>query len=214
MPCGSCGSEVSSESVYCPKCGTRLNFDEPGPPENQPGPVSPKDQFRDTTKGRQGGDVHEEDLWKGGYSGKDMIGNWLLAGLASIALITGSVMWPSFRIGFLPIAGLIWVFLVGLLAYRKLAVHYELTSQRFIHKIGILKQRTDRIEVIDIDDVTVEQGIVQRMLGVGSITVTSSDRTHPELRLRGINEAKRIADLIDDVRRKERRARGLHIEAI
>jgi membrane protein YdbS with pleckstrin-like domain len=93
-------------------------------------------------------------------------------------------------------------------------VHYELTSQRFIHQTGILTRATDRIEVIDIDDVSFTQGPVQRMLGVGRITVTSSDRSHPLLHMIGIGDVKSVAGLIDDVRRKERRRRSLHIEAI
>jgi uncharacterized membrane protein YdbT with pleckstrin-like domain len=108
----------------------------------------------------------------------------------------------------------VWLGLGLVLVYRKLDVHYTLTSQRFVHKKGILKRVTDRIEVIDIDDVTFEQGIIQRMLGVGTVRLTSSDRSHPELALRGIDEVQRISGLIDDVRRRERRKRGLHIEAI
>ncbi len=65
-----------------------------------------------------------------------------------------------------------------------------------------------------MDDVTFVQGIIQRMLSVGTIRVSSSDRTHPELVLLGIDNVEKVADLIDDARRKERRRRGLHIEAI
>lgn len=177
--------------------------------------MNPADKLRNATGKPLDGDSGEEvDLWQGGYSGKDMVGSWILAGVISVALIAGSVMLPAAMIFLLPLAGLVWLYFGGLLAYRKLAVHYELTSQRFIHKIGILRQVTDRIEVIDIDDVTVEQGIIQRMFGVGTIRVASSDRTHPELVLRGIDDVKNVADVIDDTRRKERRSRGLHIEAI
>jgi hypothetical protein len=70
------------------------------------------------------------------------------------------------------------------------------------------------MEVIDIDDVTFEQKIVERMMGVGSIKIISSDRTHPELWMRGIENVRHIATQIDDIRRKERRKRALHIEAI
>jgi hypothetical protein len=73
---------------------------------------------------------------------------------------------------------------------------------------------TDRIEVIDVDDVSCEQGIVERMLGVGTIRIQSSDRTHPELSLLGIENVRQVAELIDDTRRKERQRRGLHIEAV
>ena len=83
-----------------------------------------------------------------------------------------------------------------------------------IHKRGILRRVTDRIELIDIDDVTFAQGIVERMLGVGTITVTSSDRTHPKFDMPGIDSVNKIAGEIDDLRRDERRRRGLHIESI
>jgi uncharacterized membrane protein YdbT with pleckstrin-like domain len=100
------------------------------------------------------------------------------------------------------------------LAYRKLTVKYQLTTQRFIHEKGLLKRVTDRIEVIDIDDVSVEQRLIERMVGVGTIKLISSDRSHPVLMLRGIEKVREVAATIDDLRRKERRRRGLHIESI
>ncbi len=165
----------------------------------------------------KGGDADEpeEDLWSGGYSGKAMYGSWLGAIVATVVFpIIGSLV-PviGIMIG-VGLAALVWVGLAILLAARKLGVHYELTSQRFIHKAGILSRRTDRIELIDIDDVSYVQGIVQRMLGIGSIKITSSDRSHPELSMLGIDGVERVADMIDDARRAERRRRGLHIEAI
>lgn len=112
------------------------------------------------------------------------------------------------------LAGALWIGLALLLGYRKLANSYRLTNQRLIHKSGVLRQVTDRIEVIDMDDVTYVQGIVERLFSVGTIQITSSDRSHPRLDLQGIDEVQRVADLIDDVRRNERRERGVHIETI
>jgi hypothetical protein len=62
--------------------------------------------------------------------------------------------------------------------------------------------------------VTFTQGIIERILNVGTIKLSSSDRTHPVILLQGISDVKRIADLIDDARRRERRKRGVHIESI
>ncbi|MBP87344.1 MAG: hypothetical protein CMJ64_11590 [Planctomycetaceae bacterium] len=174
--------------------------------------ASPADRFKESAETRKDdGSEEEQDLWAGGYSGKAMYGTWVLGGIITVGLGVGAVL------GFLPIAiaiPVLWIVLGGILAYKKLSVHYELTTQRFIHKSGILKRVTDRIEVIDIDDVTYEQGVVQRMLDVGTIRLSSSDRTHPELVLTGIDEVAKIADMVDDIRRKERRRRGLHIETI
>jgi len=147
-----------------------------------------------------------------------MFGNWLLAGVLTIVLLVAVLAAGpgnfSYWAAWLVIAALIWGGFACLLAYRKLTVKYQLTTQRFIHEAGLLKRVTDRIEVIDIDDVSFEQRILERMVGVGTIKLISSDRSHPVLVMRGIEGVKEVASLIDDLRRKERRRRGLHIEAI
>jgi len=159
-------------------------------------------------------DTKEETLWSGGYSAKAMYGTWLVLFLLTVVLIVPMFLQPDWTIVLFALIGLAWVGVGLLLAYRKLAVSYELTTQRFIHRAGIFIRRTDRIEVIDIDDVTFTQGLIQRLLGVGKIDMTSTDRSHPHLILPGIDGVARVAEMIDNVRRQERRRRGLHIEAI
>jgi len=51
-------------------------------------------------------------------------------------------------------------------------------------------------------------------VGVGTIRIVSSDRSHPDFSLPGIENARRVAEQFDDARRAERRRRGLHIEQI
>jgi hypothetical protein len=52
------------------------------------------------------------------------------------------------------------------------------------------------------------------MLGVGTVRITSSDRSTPEFVLVGIEDVRKVAVLIDEARRNERRKRGVHIESI
>ena len=84
------------------------------------------------------------------------------------------------------IIALVWLGLGLLLLFQKLNVHYELTNRRLIHRSGILLRRTYRMELIDIGDVSHEQGIIERLIDVGMIEITSSDRTHPIMELPGI----------------------------
>lgn len=175
---------------------------------------SPKERFRELASPRTVADEHEqeESLWIGGYSPKAMVGMWVVMALVTVAIIAAAVLFEPLT--FLIAAGLIVaMWLVGGFAYlwRRLGIHYELTTQRFIHKKGVLTRHTDRIEVIDINDVSYRQGPIERILGVGTIVITSSDQSHPELTMVGIDEVTRIAGLIDDVRRKERRKRSLHL---
>ena len=214
MKCPKCEAEILEDALFCQHCGQSLRNDDAAP-------TTPADKFKDSALANNDRDYDpEEELWQGGYSGKAMYGSWLVATVVSIVIIVAAVILSMTGAG-LPaafVAGMIvvllWIVIFGIFLYRKWSVHYELTSQRFIHREGILNRTTDRIEVIDMDDVTYSQGIIQRMLGVGTIRITSTDRSHPELTLIGINEVQRIAGLIDDVRRTERRRRGLHIEAI
>ena len=224
MKCESCGVEAVSGAKFCQECGRQvvdlggpLNASAEGPGLNtsEEAALGPKEKFQSLAEKSQLDDsIPEEQLWTGGYSAKAMLGIWLSTVSASvIAVILGAMM----EIGALLVLEMIavfWFIAMIVLLYRKLHVHYQLTSQRFIHKSGILKRVTDRIEVIDIDDVTYAQGLLQRLLGVGTIKITSSDRSHPELWLHGIDGVQRVAGIIDDIRRQERRRRGLHIEAI
>jgi membrane protein YdbS with pleckstrin-like domain len=217
MQCKACGTETPSESVFCPKCGERLN-EEAGAAGSQAAEAdSPADRFLQGTRDSRPGELAAETpLWEGNYSGKAMLGSWILAGLLTLALIVGAALiaQPYGWWALLVLVVVIWGGLGLTLAYRKLAVHYRLTPQRFLHDKGIFVRRSDRIETIDIDDVTCEQGLVQRFLNVGTIRVSSSDRSHPELVLPGIDDVRRVADLIDDARRQERLRRGLHVESI
>lgn len=180
---------------------------------------SPTDRFREAAAAKleaaNASATPERSLWQGGYSAKAMYGTWLITALISIAtvvmvFVTGhgsdSTIW--YIVGGCLL--LLWFAVIATYLYRRLGVHYELTTQRFIHQAGVMVRRTDRIEVIDIEDVSYTQGIVQRMLGVGTIKISGRDQTHPELEMSGIDKVPEVASLIDDVRRDERRRRSLH----
>ena len=208
------GPEEASEdaSVAAQENATEAEKVTQTPPQNA------ADKFREQVQSTQEtvDDYEpEEELWEGGYSAKAMVGTWLMLAIGSVALLI-LPLFVDFLAVIVSLGVIVVGWLVGAIVYgwRRFGVHYELTSQRFIHQTGILTRNTDRIEVIDIDDVSFTQGPVQRMLGVGRITITSSDRSHPLLDMIGIADVKSVAGLIDDVRRKERRRRSLHIEAI
>jgi hypothetical protein len=107
-----------------------------------------------------------------------------------------------------------WLYCLAVLGLRRLSVHYVLTTRRFIHERGILRRVNDRIEVLDMDDITFEQRLWERLTDVGTIRIASHDRTNPELILPGIENVKEVATVLDNARLAERRRRGLHVEQI
>jgi membrane protein YdbS with pleckstrin-like domain len=164
---------------------------------------------------RSGNAPPEETLWSGSYSPKAMADWAAVAAVltivgAIVAVLTGPIGWAVFAIG----AVIVWA-AVGLVAlYRRMTVRYQLTTFRLFHETGLLSRTRDRIEVIDIDDVTLKQGLIERMFDVGTIYVQSSDMTHGNLLMAGIEDARTVTDLIDNTRRAERQRRGLFMENV
>lgn len=183
---------------------------------------TPKERFKQMAASKQngaGGDVDEEEthVWQGSYSHLAMIGTWIAGGLATVIAPVMALLMNlpgNYWLTLIGILALIWIGMWGLYAYRRYSVHYKLSSQRFVHESGLLWRTVDRVELIDIDDVTYVQGPVERAFSVGTIRLSSSDKTTPELALPGIANVREVADMIDDARRKERRSRGLHIEQV
>jgi uncharacterized membrane protein YdbT with pleckstrin-like domain len=158
----------------------------------------------------------EDELWHGGYSGKDMAGTWVVAGFLTLVALGACIVFALTPV-WLGIAGgaaIVWIALLGVLMVRKMSIDYRLTTQRLVRKTGLLNRKTGRVEVIDIDDVSIEQSLMQRMLGVGRIKILSSDVSDPELMMLGIQDPTRVAELIDKARRDERVKRGVHIEQV
>ena len=163
------------------------------------------------------GDDSETVLWDGRFSKLAMIGEWIGAIVLTIAVLVIGGLWgmTSQQWGWaVALLAIVWIGLVLRFLYKQLSIKYHLTNQRFIHERGLLWRSIDRIEAIDIDDVAVQQGPVERMLGVGSVRIRSSDSSTPEFMVEGIEDVRRVATLIDDARRKERRKRGVYVEQV
>lgn len=163
-------------------------------------------------------DEKENLLWEGSFSSKAMFGTWLSNALITFAVVVASIVLPVlgpltwlFALGFILV---LWLVTGSIFLYRRFSIHYQVTSQRLIHQRGILVRITDRIELIDIDDLSFSQSLVQRFLGVGSITISGSDKTDPVLIMLGIDQVAKVAGIIDDARRSERRKHSVHIESI
>jgi uncharacterized membrane protein YdbT with pleckstrin-like domain len=201
MECGKCQREVPAGSAFCPQCGASLADD------------APTGTQRAATAGR-GRSPAEDEIWSGCYSAKAMAGTFAAAAVltvlgVAIAAFAGPPGWIAFVVGAL----VVWSWLAFVYFYRRFTVRYRLTTFRFFHETGLLSRTSNRVEVIDIDDVTMHQGVIERMFDVGTVQVASSDTTHPHLALIGVEDPRKVADLIDGARRAERQRRGLHLDA-
>lgn len=209
MNCTNCLKEIIEDAPFCHHCGFRL--------DGKASELTPIERFHAAMPSEAGEDEQERELWQGSFSKLAMTGAWIAAtGISLLLFIIGVI--SSFT-GFgwaiaVVLIILIWVGLILRLLYLQLSRHYYLSNQRFVHEQGLLWREIDRVEAIDIDDVSYVQGPIERFLGVGTVKIVSSDQTHPSIDLPGIENVRAVASLIDETRRQERRKRGLHIESV
>jgi uncharacterized membrane protein YdbT with pleckstrin-like domain len=69
---------------------------------------------------------------------------------------------------------------------RALGTHYRITSQRVIVETGMFSKRVDQLDLYRIVDFVVERSFGQRIMGTGTITIDSMDKTTPVTHVAGI----------------------------
>lgn len=111
-----------------------------------------------------------------------------------------------------------WLYLIFIvLAIASLALpmllvrrnKYRISNYRIDHEEGLLSKRIDTIELWHVDDVDMEQSLIDRMMGVGTITIRSNDATTPILPLRSLPEPRRLLDAIKQRIIAVKRQRGV-----
>ena len=73
---------------------------------------------------------------------------------------------------------------------------YALSDDRLFLSVGFLSIKDEEILLYRIRDLSVSRSLGQRLFGVGSITVTSSDKSQPSLLLKNIKDPVAVKELI------------------
>jgi hypothetical protein len=76
------------------------------------------------------------------------------------------------------------------------ATSLTVTTKRTVFRQGILSKRTNEVRHKDVRNIQVEQPILQRLFGVGTIAISSSGQSEMEIMAEGIPEPQKIADMI------------------
>ena len=87
---------------------------------------------------------------------------------------------------------------------------YALSEDRLFLKRGFLNIKQDEILLYRIRDLRVTINLWQRIFGVGTVTIVSTDKSNPELELKNIKQPNEVKELIHEYVEKmkiERRMR-------
>ena len=73
---------------------------------------------------------------------------------------------------------------------------YAISEDRLFQATGILNLKYEEILLYRIRDISLSRSFGQRIFGVGSITVTSSDKSRPVLVIQNVKDAPAVKELI------------------
>ena len=93
--------------------------------------------------------------------------------------------------------------------YLVASTRYRLTSQRLFAQTGLIAKNLEEVELFRVKDVTLSQGMLDRMLGTGTVTVLSTDDTAPRLALAGIRDPLAAKEAIRTAFRAARQREGM-----
>ena len=164
--------------------------------------------------------AQEADQWTGRTSWKYFSGSlilWVVLAIVAIVGISWAAQGNDERMFFwqlkwdLIIIAAMGVFFLARMFLHILSHRYRLTSQRLFVERGILSQTVDQTELIRVDDVRLHKSLMDRILGLGTVEVMSTDATDENLRVIGIAAPEQVAEAIRTNMRHLRR-KSLFVE--
>ena len=164
--------------------------------------------------------AQERDLWAGRTSWKHYLGRILLwsAGCILLAILIGWLQsgWEALTfwsaVGWtLLIVALSGAILFATIAFKVLDCRYRVSTQRLFIERGILSRTVDQTELIRVDDVRLYKGVLDRICGLGTVIVRSTDATDNETVIAGVADPEQVAEAIRQNMRTLRR-KSLFVE--
>lgn len=178
--------------MACPNCGR------PSSPVAYAAPAAPAAPA-----------MAEETLWRGSPSWRVLLGKVILIILTAILIpvaanfLAGQTndLEMSGRItkyGWLIMAiAVFWQVVTFLIVMVRLqSTIYTITNQRVMIERGMLSKSLNEIDLRYIDDTQFFQSVADRLLGIGNVTLISSDKAFPTTVLQGITKPREIREMI------------------
>lgn len=73
---------------------------------------------------------------------------------------------------------------------------YTVTNQRVLIEQGVFSKTVDEIDLRYVDDSQFYQSFIDRMLGIGNVTLISSDSSTPRYMLRSIKDPRAVRETV------------------
>ena len=159
-------------------------------------------------------DDSEEVYFEGSPLLRAELGEVFLWGLGGVVLLAIAIAnlaywkmtWPWWVYMALVLVAAIVTFMPMML--RK-TLKYRITNYRIDISSGVLARNTDTVELWHVEDLRLHQSLINRIAGVGAITITVHDQALPKFTLRGLPKPQELFKMLEQRVIAVKRQRGV-----
>lgn len=162
-------------------------------------------------------DDREEVYFDGSPQLRAELGKLFLWAIIAAILISLPILWSkwiSTAKHAMPLGVKIALILLGIAALLIPAlvirtIRYRISNYRIDYERGILSKQIDTIELWHVEDLSLHQTLLDRILRTGTITIISHDETNPHLVLMGVPNPRPLFELMKQRIIAVKRQRGV-----
>jgi membrane protein YdbS with pleckstrin-like domain len=238
--CPFCAETILAAAVKCRYCGEFLNTPRAKAMLN-PFDNASLDGARNRRDGQgpqgEGDDASKEQKDKPDaivYKGRPTLwaimwdivkgGSVLLIAIAIMAFRIERISWLGFSSASMASIGKYRVLLglgmfiaVGAMLFYKAwkvrMTHYEVSPDRIEYGEGIFDRKIDNLDMFRVVDIKLRRNIIDILVGVGTVTLTTTDKSHPEFEFKKIRNCRELYDFIKKASLSaDRRTNVVHVE--
>ena len=91
---------------------------------------------------------------------------------------------------------------------------YAMSEDRLFLSVGFLNIKDDEVLLYRVRDITTSRSLGQRIFGVGTITIASSDKTMPSLELKNVKDPISVKELLHEQVEEQKQRRRVRVGEI
>jgi len=118
---------------------------------------------------------------------------------------------------YLLVVGLILALAVAAVLFYKILqirkTYYTVSAERIEHSTGVFSQRIDNLDMFRVVDIKLRRSVFDRIVGVGTVTLTTTDKSHPEFVFQKVKNSHELYDIIKKASLSaDRKTNVIHME--
>lgn len=214
--CPFCDETIRAEAIKCRFCGELLENPE-------------MELVATTKKPSKKNDVDSKLLYEGSPSAAALIGDFIkalfmiclfgfiamfpLVWLGPIKDMTLGVLFAKYRmLAAICVYGLVILWVMFQIVKLK-SMKYTLTNDRLEIERGVFSKAVDNLDLFRIRDINFYQSLLDRLLRVGTVYLSTSDESHPNVEIFKVKSPKKVYGLLKKVSLDaDARRRVIHYE--